>query len=134
MKKRIVSLILSTVMAVSLLSGCGNKQETEAVQEENAAEVSEKKAEDSAEVEAGELSGELNIVHYLSEPQKIAALDELVAGFEEEYPNVKINQESTTLENYQDVLNSISLQKKEIQKKWKCTLQKKKLIIKFVEH
>ncbi len=104
MKKRIVSLILSTVMAVSLLSGCGNKQETEAVQEENAAEVSETKAEDSAEVEAGELSGELNIVHYLSEPQKIAALDELVAGFEEEYPNVKINQESTTLENYQDVL------------------------------
>lgn len=104
MKKRIVSLILSTVMAVSLLSGCGNKQETEAVQEENAAEISETKAEDSAEVEAGELSGELNIVHYLSEPQKIAALDELVAGFEEEYPNVKINQESTTLENYQDVL------------------------------
>lgn len=28
----------------------------------------------------------------------------MVAGFEEEYPNVKVNQESTTLENYQDVL------------------------------
>ena len=73
-------------------------------QEEAKSEKEASKETEGKDTKEGSVSGELNIVHYLSEPQKIAALDELVAGFENEYPDIKVNQESTTLENYQDVL------------------------------
>ncbi|HIU76878.1 MAG TPA: extracellular solute-binding protein [Candidatus Pelethocola excrementipullorum] len=99
MKRKVLSLILCGTMAMTMLAGCtGTSKQSDTTSESDAKESS------TAEKESGDISGELNIVHYLSEPQKIAALDELVAGFEKEYPDVKVNQESTTLENYQDVL------------------------------
>ena len=49
-----------------------------------------------------EISGELNIMHYIAEASKLEAFDDIVEGFETEYPDVKVNAESTTLENYQD--------------------------------
>jgi raffinose/stachyose/melibiose transport system substrate-binding protein len=50
------------------------------------------------------ISGELNIIHYLTETAKLKALDNMVAGFKAEYPNVKVNVESTSMDNYQDVI------------------------------
>ena len=90
-----VALFLCGTMALTMLAGCGSSQEQGSEKSKNAA---------NDQSSSSDISGELNIVHFLSEPQKVAALDEMVAGFEEEYPNVKVNQESTTLENYQDVL------------------------------
>lgn len=121
MKKKVLSLLLCGALAVSIMTGCGDSQNgvqeetAESTAENSSGSGSEEASTDTetaeADVAGGEqsgasenLSGELNIVHYLSEPQKVAALDELVAGFEDEYPGVKVNQESTTLENYQDVL------------------------------
>ena len=122
MKKRALSLLLCGLLTASALAGCGKSQNgaAEGNAESSNADISGSVAEEEAtsnddltEEEAtggeqsaatGDLSGELNVVHYLSEPQKIAAFEELVAGFEAEYPGVKVNQESTTLENYQDVL------------------------------
>jgi raffinose/stachyose/melibiose transport system substrate-binding protein len=95
MKRKLLSVILCGTMALTMLAGCGSSQEQESEKSKNAA---------NDQSSSSDISGELNIVHFLSEPQKVAALDEMVAGFEEEYPNVKVNQESTTLENYQDVL------------------------------
>lgn len=121
MKKKVLSILLCGALVLSILTGCGDSQN--GAQEENAENPAENSSgsgfeEASSDAElmeedvtggeqsgaSGNVSGELNIVHYLSEPQKVAALDELVAGFEAEYPDVKVNQESTTLENYQDVL------------------------------
>lgn len=94
MKKKILCLFLCGAMVAGLLAGCGQSKKT-----------SDSNAGENVSSEGnGEVKGELNIVHYLSEPQKIEALDELVNGFENEYPDVKVNLESTTLENYQDVL------------------------------
>lgn len=104
-KKKIMSLLLCAALTGSILTGCANAQQTEQAQSTESAEKESLANEaPSDDVQTESISGELNIVHYLSEPQKIAALDEMVAGFETAYPNVKVNQESTTLENYQDVL------------------------------
>ena len=106
MKRRLLSLMLSTVMGTMLLAGCGSAASETADQGSGTAatEVADEETATTVAPQSGELSGELNIVHYLSEPQKIAALDEMVTGFEAEYPGVNVNLESTTLENYQDVL------------------------------
>lgn len=97
MKRKLCRRLIGIMMAAALLTGCGGKATVQEPAQGTDAGVSQEAASE-------EVNGELNIVHYLSEPQKIAALDELVAGFEEEYPGIKVNQESTTLENYQDVL------------------------------
>lgn len=54
--------------------------------------------------EASEITGELNIVHYIAEASKLQGFNDIVAGFEAEYPGVTVNSESTTLENYQDII------------------------------
>lgn len=54
--------------------------------------------------EESKISGELNIMHYLSEASKLEAFDEIVEGFKEEYPEIEVNAESTTLDNYQDII------------------------------
>lgn len=82
MKKKRMSLLLAAAMtALTLVPGTAVKAE-----------------------EKAEISGELNIVHYLSEASKLQGFEDIVAGFEEEYPDVKVNTESTTLENYQDII------------------------------
>ena len=92
MRKQWISMMLCAGMAVSLLAGNAGAAETESGDTQQ------------TEGDSEQVAGELNIVHYLSEPQKVEALDNLVSGFEKEYPGIKVNQESTTLENYQDVL------------------------------
>ncbi len=92
MRKQWISMMLCAGMAISLLAGNAGASETESGDTQQ------------TEGDSEQVTGELNIVHYLSEPQKVEALDNLVSGFEKEYPGVKVNQESTTLENYQDVL------------------------------
>lgn len=58
----------------------------------------------NAGAEESAISGELNIMHYIAEASKLEAFDEIVEGFKEEYPDVEVNSESTTLDNYQDII------------------------------
>lgn len=58
----------------------------------------------SAGAEESAVSGELNIMHYIAEASKLEAFDDIVEGFKEEYPDVEVNSESTTLDNYQDII------------------------------
>ena len=37
------------------------------------------------------ISGELNIMHCIAEASKLEAFDDIVEGFETEYPDVKVN-------------------------------------------
>ena len=96
MKKRIVSLLLTSVMTASMiLSGCGGSTSTEAPAESQseAAEVpaSDSASEESVSTEAAsedkELSGELTI--YTSVPQDMA--DTFQRAFQEKYPDITVN-------------------------------------------
>ena len=85
--------------------------EAEAASTEAAA-ATEASTEASTETAAGEStasteynpSGELNLIHYLTETAKLQALDDLVAGFQEEYPDVTVNVEAMSMDNYTDVI------------------------------
>ena len=96
-------------MVMSFLVGCGSTESTNK-EEETTPETTEAATEttqDTAEVSTADdsgISGELNIIHYLTETAKVAALDELVQGFGAEYPDVKVNVEAMAMDNYSDVI------------------------------
>lgn len=116
MKRKMISILLSGLMTAGLLAGCGSdgggNSSSAADSSQTSASSSQAPAassKDSTEEGEGasdnqEISGELNLVHYLTEDAKLQALDELVAGFNEEYPEVQVNVESTSMDNYQDVV------------------------------
>ena len=82
MKKKMLAQVLAGAMTLGLLA-----------------------AGSAAPVFAGEeLSGEISLIHYLTEDAKLAALDGLIQGFEAEYPNVKINVEAQSMDNYADTI------------------------------
>lgn len=58
----------------------------------------------AAEEGTSDLSGELTLLHYLTEDAKLQALDDLIAGFEAENPNVTVNAEAVSMDNYLDVI------------------------------
>ena len=102
MKKKWISFLLCLTVVAGTLAGVWERANRSRKRQKVKKRLQKKRR---AKIQKKEvLVGELNIVQHLLEPQKIAALDELVAGFENEYPDIKVNQESTTLENYQDVL------------------------------
>lgn len=85
MKKRVLALLLASIMMLALgLSGCSNGASTEPAAEKPAAETSEPAAEPAAE------PVEISFWHGYT-PEKTEALDELIARYEEQNPNVKIN-------------------------------------------
>lgn len=108
MKKKSISLLLSAALVIGALSGCGGSNtapaESQPEQSSTTEEVDSTQTEAVSGTEAGEVTGELNLVHYLTETAKLQALDDMVAGFEAEYPGVKVNLESTSMDNYQDVI------------------------------
>lgn len=113
MKRKVICMLLSTAMMLSLLAGCGSSTSTTAVSEP-AAEPAEAASEtaaagttaetEKASTESADITGELNIIHYLTETAKLAALDGMVEGFKEEYPNITVNVEAMAMDNYSDVI------------------------------
>lgn len=121
-KKQLLSIVLTALMVTGAVAGCGassssgsntasSSSTTAATEAAPVAETSAAAATDSAEAATEtsstantDISGELNLIHYLTEDNKIAALDELVSGFESEYPNVTVNTEAMSMDNYTDVI------------------------------
>ncbi len=114
MKKKAIAMLLTAATAATLLAGCGSSQPaasqekpaeaTEATEEAAEEEAPAEETAEATETAAGEISGELNLIHYLTENNKLSALDELVNGFMQEYPNVKVNTEALSMDNYSDVI------------------------------
>lgn len=107
-RKQVLSVALAAAMTVGMLAGCGSSSSDSSAAKDDTAASTEAAAEEAAAEETAEtnsdISGELNIIHYLTEDNKIAALDELVSGFEAEYPDVKVNVEAMSMDNYPDVI------------------------------
>lgn len=80
MKRKLTSLLLCGALAASMM------------------------AVPCAAEETSELSGTLTLLHYLTEDAKLQALDDLIAGFEEENPNVTVSAEAVSMDNYLDVI------------------------------
>lgn len=80
MKKKLLCTVLSSAMMLSFMGGAVSVSASEGV------------------------SGEVNVIHYLTETAKLQALDELIQGFEAENPGVTVNAESTSMDNYTDVV------------------------------
>ena len=80
MKRKLTSLLLCGALAASMM------------------------AVPAAAEETSDLSGELTLLHYLTEDAKLKALDDLIAGFEAENPNVTVNAEAVSMDNYLDVI------------------------------
>lgn len=109
MKKRLMSILLGSAIVIGSLAGCGGSgnepapedapEETEPVQDTAA------DGEGTADAAAdGGLSGELTLLHYLTEDAKLQALDDLIAGFTAENPDVTVNTEAVSMDNYLDVV------------------------------
>ena len=94
MKKRLMSILLGGAIVIGSLAGCGgsgNEPAPEAapaeetVDGEEAAPEETEVVQDTAAQEEGTadggLSGELTLLHYLTEDAKLQALDDLIAGF-----------------------------------------------------
>lgn len=81
MKRKITSLLLCGALTAGLLSvPC------------------------AAEEGTSNLSGELTLLHYLTEDAKLQALDDLITGFENEYPEISVSTEAVSMDNYLDVI------------------------------
>lgn len=77
--KKVLSVLVSTAMAVSLAAGCGNSGKEES-----------SSADSSKGADASDISGEITFV---SGNDQTGALDEMIAAFNEEYPNVTVDHQ-----------------------------------------
>lgn len=86
-KKKVTALLLTTIMLLSSIVGCGSNAT------DDGSSGSEEAASQAAEGDDGvsDLSGEITFV---SANDQTGALDEMIAAFNEVYPNVKVNHES----------------------------------------
>lgn len=107
MKKKLISILCSTTMIIGLLVGCGDSttSQTESASTTNSvAETTTASNQTQENSSASEAKGELTIVHYLTETAKLKAFDDLVAGFEAEYPNIEVTYEAMPMDNYSDIV------------------------------
>ncbi|MBS6196338.1 MAG: carbohydrate ABC transporter substrate-binding protein [Clostridiales bacterium] len=90
MKKRSVALLMSAVMAGSLMTGCGTGKETTQPEKESTGETADKSTEETKEAGDGE-TVELTIFHYLEQYQD--QFKTLVDLYKEVKPNVTLKVE-----------------------------------------
>ncbi len=96
MKKRILSVLLSTAMVATLLVGCGQSaapaESSDAAASEEAAPAKEEAAPAAEEETSDE---EAEIYMFISSPEYADAINELIDAYGEVAPNVTINYETT---------------------------------------
>lgn len=114
MKKRFLAMILSGVMAASLLVGCGGAADSdkESSKTENKDAEEEKETEDAKEADTddaegtgeAEIGGSLVIWEHTD--QFTEPLKAVVEGFNELYPNVDVEIEVKTSDQYYNLLQT----------------------------
>lgn len=79
MKKRIISILLATMMVASMAVGCEKKETT---------------SDAGSAAQSGELSGEITFWHSFTQGPRLESIQETADKFMEENPDVKINIET----------------------------------------
>ena len=85
MKRKVISVILAAAMAVGMTAGCGSG-----------------KASDSDEGK----DTKLTLIHDLNEDSAIDFLEQAIEKFEEENPNVTIDMETLSSDDYNSMLRN----------------------------
>lgn len=110
MRKKMISAVLASVMAVSLLGGCsgGGSQSSSQADQEGSSQTAEAKSEASSEAPA-EGAGEkvkVRILTRYSNPDSVRKryFMDMVAKFQEENPDIELEDVSISDENSRDTL------------------------------
>ncbi|MDD3661233.1 MAG: extracellular solute-binding protein, partial [Lachnospiraceae bacterium] len=96
MKKKLVSVLLCAAMVSSMLYGCGSKTEEAPAADAATEETAEAEApaeEAAAEVTTEAEDAEINM--FISSPEYADAINQLIAEYQKENPNITINYETT---------------------------------------
>lgn len=102
MKKKILSILLSTVMMSALLAGCG-AENTAAPQQEAPATKTETAKTEEAPVAADETSSEeitISYANFNASGGNEATLDKMYEAFHKEYPNITVEIETIAYADY----------------------------------
>lgn len=104
MKRKFLATLLSMAMVIGCLAGCGSSDSATTP----AADQQETGAGTQGKKEEGEASGggvvEIEYLNHKTETEAIAAMDEIIAKFEEQNPNIKVIQ--TTNPDFSTVITT----------------------------
>ena len=92
MKKKLLSVLLCAAIALTMLAGCGGSGSDDNTSD-TAGTASTAGAADTTAAAASDEPVEINI--FISMPEYADAIEELIAAYKEEKPNVTINYETT---------------------------------------
>ena len=88
--KKVLSMILCGVLALTLLAGCGNSDGSSSSSEHGAAKSVNSSKEDVSEEHPSDLSGE---VTFVSQNDQTGAVDEMIEEFNKLYPDVTVDHQ-----------------------------------------
>ena len=99
MRKKLMSLLLTGVLATSLLTGCGSTDDNTA---EGTATATESKQEtvDLANTEVAEETAEITYANFNASGGNEETLQKMYDAFHEEYPNITVNIETIGYDDY----------------------------------
>ena len=99
MRKKLMSLLLTGVLATSLLTGCGSTDDNTA---EGTATATESKQEtvDLANTEVSEETAEITYANFNASGGNEETLQKMYDAFHEEYPNITVNIETIGYDDY----------------------------------
>ena len=99
MRKKLMSLLLTGVLATSLLTGCGSADDNTA---EGTAAATESKQEtvDLANTEVSEETAEITYANFNASGGNEETLQKMYDAFHEEYPNITVNIETIGYDDY----------------------------------
>ena len=92
MKKKSVSMLLATAMVVSLLTGCGSKNNSAAdtTKEETKTEATAEAAVDESNDTTADNAGEETTITVFAAKSLNQVMEELITKFQETHPNVNV--------------------------------------------
>lgn len=97
MKKKLISVLLSSAMVISLLAGCGSNasENTAATDNSGEAEQEQTTENETATEETASSDEPCEIYMFISSPEYADAINQLIEAYKEVAPNVTINYETT---------------------------------------
>ena len=92
MKKKSVSMLLATAMVMSLLTGCGSKNNSAAdtTKEETQTEATAEAAADESNDTTADDAGEETTITVFAAKSLNQVMEELITKFQETHPNVNV--------------------------------------------